>query len=236
MNTPNKLSLLRIILVPILMFFYLATFIPGGKLIAFVLFIVAAITDRFDGKIARRDGIVTDLGKLLDPIADKMLITCGLFLIVFDFDGAGAIAHPWGIIALFIMFSRDCIVNGVRQLTAQKGVAFAAVKSGKLKAIFAYSYIPTFMFLAQIHIWQQTFLADIAFVNILVIIITVAAYILLALGTIVTAYSAYDYIRKALPIMGTEAKNSPLADKLESGAKVDQKSIQKADSEEKHED
>ncbi len=235
MNLPNKLSLLRIILVPILMFFYLATFIPCGKLIAFVLFIVAAITDRFDGKIARRDGLVTDLGKLLDPIADKMLITCGLFLIVFDFDGSGAIAHPWGIIALFVMFTRDCIVNGVRQLTAQKGVAFAAVKSGKLKAIFAYSYIPTFMFLAQVHIWQQSFLADIAFIEILVLLVTIVAYILLALGTIVTAYSAYDYIRKAWPLMGVEAKTPPRAEQVEKTT-TQKDSIVESESEEKHED
>ncbi len=211
MNLPNKLSLLRIILVPVLMFFYLATFIPCGKLIAVILFIVAAITDRLDGKIARRDGLVTDLGKLLDPIADKMLITCGLFLIVFDFDGAGAVVHPVGIIALFVMFTRDCVVNGLRQLVAQKGVAFAAVKSGKLKAVFAYSYIPTFMLLAQIHIWQTQFLAGIHAVEIIVLIITIIAYILLALGTIVTAYSAFDYCIKAAPIF--TASNPPRAEK-----------------------
>ncbi len=210
MNLPNKLSLLRIILVPILMFFYLATFIPCGKLIAFVLFIVAAITDKLDGKIARRDGLVTDLGKLLDPIADKMLITCGLFLIVFDFDGSGGVVHPVGIIALFIMFTRDCIVNGIRQLVAQKGVAFAAVKSGKLKAVFAYIYIPTFMFLAQVHIWQTQFLANLAWVDVVVLIITIFAYVALALGSLITAYSAYDYCKKAMPMF---ASNPPRASK-----------------------
>ena len=210
MNLPNKLSLLRIILVPIMMFFYLATFIPCGKLIAIALFIVAAITDRLDGKIARRDGLVTDLGKLLDPIADKMLITCGLFLIVFDFDGSGAVVHPVGIIALFVMFTRDCVVNGLRQLVAQKGVAFAAVKSGKLKAVFAYCYIPAFMLLAQLHIWQTQFLAGSGVADVIVLIITIIAYILIALGTLVTAYSAFDYCIKAAPIF--TASNPPRAE------------------------
>ena len=99
MNLPNKLTFLRIFLVPLLMFFYLATFIPYGKVIAVVIFIGAAITDHFDGKLARKHGLVTDLGKLLDPLADKMLYTCAFFLIIAD----GTVASPWGVIALSIL-------------------------------------------------------------------------------------------------------------------------------------
>ena len=200
MNLPNKLSIIRICLVPFVMFFYLAPFIPYGKIIAIVLFIVAAVTDLFDGKIARKNGLVTDLGKLLDPIADKMLITCSLFLIVFDL----TIAHPWGIIALTILFTRDCIVNGVRQIAATKGVAVAAEKSGKIKAILAYIYIPFFMFIAQLKIS----LAGLAAYDTVMTVFYVIGYIILAAATIVTAWSAIDYPLKnkelILPKKGTE--------------------------------
>jgi len=209
MNLPNKLSLLRIILVPLMMFFYLATFIPCGKLIAVLLFIVAAITDKLDGKIARRDGLVTDLGKLLDPIADKLLNTCALFLVVFDFDGSGAIVHPVGIITLFVMFAGDTLKNGIRQMAAQKGVAFAAMKSGKLKSVLYYIFIPIFMFLAQVHIWQTQFLAGIKAIEIIVLIITIIAYIILALATIVAIYSAFDYCRKAVPMFKPKTASNP---------------------------
>lgn len=194
MNLPNKLSFLRIILVPFIMFFYLATFIPYGigKIVAIMLFIVAALTDLFDGKIARKNGLVTDLGKLLDPIADKMLITCSLFVIVLD----GTIAHPWGIIALTILFTRDCIVNGIRQIAATKGVVVAAVWSGKIKAILAYTYIPMFMLLAQLHILQAGVWAGSQVFDTIVLIFSILAYIVLTAGTLVTAWSAIDYTLK----------------------------------------
>ena len=208
MNLPNKLSIIRICLVPFVMFFYLAPFIPYGKIIAIVLFIVAAVTDLFDGKIARKNGLVTDLGKLLDPIADKMLITCSLFLIVFDL----TIAHPWGIIALTILFTRDCIVNGVRQIAATKGVAVAAEKSGKIKAILAYIYIPFFMFIAQLKIS----LAGLAAYDTVMTVFYVIGYIMLAAATIVTAWSAIDYPLKnkelILPKKGTETAKEQIND------------------------
>ena len=193
------------------MFFYLATFIPCGKLIAVLLFIAAAITDKLDGKIARRDGLVTDLGKLLDPIADKLLNTCALFLVVFDFDGSGSIVHPVGIITLFVMFAGDTLKNGLRQMAAQKGVAIAAMWSGKVKSVLYYIFIPIFMFLAQVHIWQTGFLADIRAVEIIVLIITIIAYIILALATIVAIYSAFDYWKKSKHMfIEKKASNPPL--------------------------
>ncbi len=188
MNLPNKLSMMRICLVPLIMFFYLATFIPYGKFVAVVLFIWAALTDLYDGKIARSRGLVTDLGKLLDPIADKMLITCSLFVIVLD----GAIAHPWGIIALTVMFTRDTIINAIRQVAATKGVVVAAVWSGKIKAILAYTYIPMFMFISQ-GVFANTGYAVCDIIN---TVLTVIAYVVMGAGTLVTAWSAIDYSLK----------------------------------------
>jgi len=186
MNLPNKISFLRIILVPLIYVFYLAIPNPWGKIIAVVLFIAAAITDQIDGHIARKYKQVTDLGKLLDPMADKLLYCGCMFLIVAD----GTIGVPWGIIGLFIIFARDSLVNGIRQVGASKGVVFAAVLSGKLKAIFAYIFIPMFMFVAaQIGagnaVWDM--------INYIMLIL---AYVVYAIAIGVTIWSAIDYTVK----------------------------------------
>ena len=101
MNLPNKLTVLRMVLIPFVMFFYLATFIPYGigKIVALVIFIVAALTDLLDGKIARKHNLVTNLGKFLDPIADKILTASVLFMLMAD----GTIPAPWGVIVVSIM-------------------------------------------------------------------------------------------------------------------------------------
>lgn len=188
MNLPNKLSFLRICLVPIMMFFYMASFIPYGKVIAVVLFIVASLTDLFDGKIARKRGLVTDLGKLLDPIADKMLYTCAFFLIIAD----GTVLMPWGVIALSILFIRDTLINGVRQVAASKGIVLAAGKSGKLKALLTDIYIPMFMFIAQgIFVGTGSYACDV--IN---EILTITAYVVMGVATLVTIYSGVEYCVK----------------------------------------
>lgn len=188
MNLPNKLSFLRIFLVPVMMFFYMASFIPFGKVVAVVLFIVAALTDLFDGKIARKRGEVTDLGKLLDPLADKMLYTCAFFLIIAD----GTVLAPWGIIALSILFVRDSLINGVRQIAATKGVVLAAANSGKLKALLTDIYIPLFMFISQGIFVGTGYVACDVINQILVI----AAYVVMGVATLVTIYSGVEYCVK----------------------------------------
>ena len=84
MNLPNKLSILRICFIPFVMFFYLQEFWIGGKILATVLFVLAVLTDMLDGYIARKYNLVTDLGKLLDTNADKILVLSSLLLIIAD--------------------------------------------------------------------------------------------------------------------------------------------------------
>ena len=141
MNLPNKLSLTRMIIVPIMMFFYLANFVPYGKFIATGLFILGAITDFLDGKIARKYNLVTDLGKFLDPIADKMLVTCALILICCD----GTVPAPFGAIALAIFVGRDLAINMLRQVASTQGVVIAADKLGKYKTFAQDVAIPVLM-------------------------------------------------------------------------------------------
>jgi len=183
MNLPNKLSIARIALVPIMMFFYLADFIPYGKLVALVLFILAAATDGLDGSLARKRNEVTSLGKLLDPIADKMLMTIGFLLVVAD----GTILMPYGIIAFTILFFRDSLVNALRQYGTTKGIVFAAPWSGKIKAIFIYIAIPMFMALAFLNAPENFIPSEVT------PYFEIACLVVLGISTLVTIWSAIDY-------------------------------------------
>ncbi len=187
MNLPNKLTVMRMVLIPFMIFFYLASFIPYGigKLVALVIFIVAALTDFVDGKIARSRNMVTNFGKFLDPIADKLLTTSLLLLLVAD----GTIFNPYGVIVAIIIISREFMVSALRLMAATRGTVLAADIWGKAKTMVqmialpicaVYSYIltcgfnvagwvvGTFMWLSYISIGLATVLTIISGVNYLV--------------------------------------------------------------------
>lgn len=126
MNLANKLTLLRIFLVPVFMFFLL-TRIPYGQYIAAVIFIFAASTDGLDGYIARKRKEVTNLGKLMDPLADKLLISAALICLVDLKQVSGWVA--------FVIIAREFFVTGLRSIAASEGVIIAASKWGKVKTI-----------------------------------------------------------------------------------------------------
>ena len=142
--TPNQVTMIRIFLLPLIVFFYLADFIPWGKFIAVCLFALAALTDFIDGKMARKRNQVTDLGKFLDTIADKLLITVALILVVAD----GTILAPWGAIIAIIILCREFLVTFLRQMAVNKGLVLAADNWGKYKAFIQDLAIPAFMLLA----------------------------------------------------------------------------------------
>ena len=136
MNLPNKISLTRILLMPVFIAFALMSF-PYSKFIALGIFIIAAISDAVDGHIARKYNMITNLGIFLDPIADKLLATTGLLLLIV---GANPIIPmPYGIIVMFIMILRDYEVTGLRQIAQLKGRIIAADKVAKTKANFLYA-------------------------------------------------------------------------------------------------
>lgn len=127
MNLPNKLTVFRIILVPLLIFFLLNTYIANNYLIAMIIFIVAAITDHIDGKIARKHNQVTDFGKFLDPLADKILVI-SVFLCFIEL---GFISS----IPVIIIIMREFTVTSVRLMAALKGKVLAANIWGKIKTV-----------------------------------------------------------------------------------------------------
>lgn len=134
MNLPNKITLSRIILIPFMMFFYLADFIPYGKVIALGIFVVASFTDMLDGHIARKHNLITNMGKFLDPIADKVLTSAAFFLLATDAFFSAQYAVYWAI-ALTIIIGREFIVAALRQIAATKSIVIAADKWGKWKTV-----------------------------------------------------------------------------------------------------
>lgn len=129
MNLPNKLTVIRVLLIPVFLIFLL-TDISGAasKYIAAAVFIVASLTDLLDGKIARKYNLVTNFGKFMDPLADKLLVCAALIAFV-ELDYLPA----WIVI---IIISREFIISGYRLIAADKGVVIAANYWGKFKTVF----------------------------------------------------------------------------------------------------
>lgn len=126
MNLPNKLTLLRIILVPIfIIFLLLRKDIPGAEIFSLAVFILAAITDSLDGYIARRQQIVTKFGKIIDPVADKLLISGALIAFVS--------LNEISIWAAILIIGREFAVTGLRVIAAKDGVIISASIWGKIK-------------------------------------------------------------------------------------------------------
>lgn len=188
MNLPNKLSVLRICLIPFVMFFYLAEFIPHGvgKIVAIVLFVLAALTDMLDGKIARKHNLVTNLGKFLDPIADKILTGCVFFLILAD----GTLPAPWGVIIVSIIIAREFMVSALRQLAAAKGVVLAADIWGKAKTFIQMIALPMCLLLAYVNS------CGFAVAEWIVLSIEMLSYLLIGVATVLTVVSGANYLIK----------------------------------------
>ena len=139
MNLPNKLTLLRVILIPFFLLFMYIDF-PFHYAVALVIFAAASITDALDGKIARKRGLVTNFGKFLDPIADKVLVIAALTVFV-DLNDVNM-----GAIPLIIITAREFMVSGLRLLAADSGVVVAAGIWGKLKTAFTMVAIVAILF------------------------------------------------------------------------------------------
>ena len=129
MNLPNKLTVLRVLLIP---FFVASLLFKGGedykfRIIALIIFAVAALTDTLDGMIARKYNLITDFGKFMDPLADKVLVCSGLICFV-------ELRQLSSVIVL-IVIAREFIISGIRLVASDNGVVIAAAMSGKLKTV-----------------------------------------------------------------------------------------------------
>ena len=130
MNLPNKLTMGRILAIPV----FIVVFLMGYNYAAAVIFILAALTDMLDGHIARKYNLVTNFGKLMDPLADKLLVMSALLCLVQVGDVAG-----WMVI---VILGREFIITGMRQVAAAQGIVIAAGNTGKIKTITQMIAIP----------------------------------------------------------------------------------------------
>lgn len=187
MNLPNKISVARIILVPIVITLYLLAILVDGleyfKLISLGLLIVSEATDFLDGYLARKNNQVTDLGKFLDPIADKVLTLSTLLLVVVDF----TLPFPYGVIAYFIILARELIISSFRQIAATKNVVMAADKLGKLKTIFLDIAIPGLFLLSYLNTTNLDLFRT---------IVMYISYIFMGLSVLLTIISGINYLIK----------------------------------------
>ena len=175
MNLPNKITLTRIFMIPVfVLFFYLDVLNGWNYLIAAIIFLLAASTDALDGHIARSRGLVTNLGKFLDPIADKVLVSTALILLltrgaIFEvrfFEGWGLIVAG---ICVAVILARELIVSGFRMIAAERNLVIAADKLGKIKTTFqdasivlilagtAFNYVPAGMVILIVGIFFFSF-------------------------------------------------------------------------------
>lgn len=166
MNLPNKLTILRVIMIP---FFVLFLLLDGGvnatyRYIAAVIFIAASFTDFLDGKIARTYGLVTNFGKFMDPLADKLLVCAGLIC----FTALGQLS-AWIVI---VIISREFIISGFRLVASDNGVVIAASYWGKFKtvsqmimSVLLILNIPALSFVTIVVIWIAAILTVVSLVD-----------------------------------------------------------------------
>ena len=184
MNLPNKLTMLRILIIPIIVVLYILRDIIGNStfIIIGILFILASITDYFDGKIARSRNIVTTFGKFMDPLADKLLVL-GTLMIIADFysinqNGTLYMWMPFWIV--LIVLARELIVTSIRLVAVGEGIILHASKWGKYKTAFTMVTIVYYFFIMTL---------DIQMLNVI-------GVVLISISVILTIGSGIDYFNK----------------------------------------
>lgn len=173
MNLPNKLTMFRVILIPFFVLFLLVDITPVDKWIALAIFIIASLTDLLDGKIARKYNLVTNFGKFMDPLADKLLVCSAMICLV----ETGHIP-AWIVI---VIIAREFIISGFRLIASDNGVVIAASYWGKFKTTFQMIMI-------------CLMIADISAISILTDVIMWIALLL-------TVISLVDYLMKNKDVM-----------------------------------
>jgi len=125
MNLPNRITLFRVIMIPVFLAVYLTPDIPYGNYIAAAIFIIAALSDFLDGYLARKNNLVTNFGKFMDPLADKLLVSGALICFV-----GYQLVPAW---IVFAIIAREFIISGFRLIASDNGVVIAASWWGKIK-------------------------------------------------------------------------------------------------------
>jgi len=175
MNLPNKLTMLRMAMIPAFVIFMMVPF-AAGRYIALVIFIAASLTDTADGYIARKYNLVTDFGKFMDPLADKLLVCSAMICLVHTDE------IPFWIVIIII--AREFIISGFRLVAADNGIVIAASMWGKVKTVCQMVMVIVILLnLPQLHILEV---------------------ILIYASLVLTVVSLVDYMAKNWHVLGTE--------------------------------
>ncbi len=178
MNLPNKLTIFRIILIPVLLIFLIIDFkfldLQTRRYIAAFIFILASLTDALDGYIARKYNLITNFGKFMDPLADKLLVTSTMIALI-PMKDAIVPLEAWVVI---VIIAREFFMTGFRTIAMEKNVVIAAGNSGKLKTIF------------------QMIMIILLLINIDNKIFTFISKIFIAISVFLTIYSLLEYFIK----------------------------------------
>ncbi len=195
MNLANKLTLLRIILVPLFLICMIKNIVPYGVLIATIIFVVASITDKLDGYIARSRNQITTFGKFMDPLADKLLVTAALVTLT-----GMRIIPAW---ISVIIIAREFAVSGLRAVAASEGRVIAASNWGKLKTVF--QMIALILLLIVANVATTPWVADL--INSSTFLVNFFAYvpnITLYIAVIITIISGIDYFIKNRSVINSD--------------------------------
>ncbi len=172
MNLPNRITIARIFLIPVfLLAFYC---LPYGEAWSAIIFAIAAASDALDGNIARKQGLVTTMGKFIDPLADKLLVLTAMIALQ---------SHAMlPALVVIIILWREISVDGLRILAADKGEVIAASKWGKLKTM-GQIFMVIALLLSKLAFWPQP-------------LYTWLCWLLVCFAVLMTIFSGYDYFRK----------------------------------------
>ena len=191
LNLPTKITLVRLFLIPVFMAVFFIEAIPYRYAVAAAIFVLAAATDALDGHIARSRNLVTTLGKFLDPIADKVLISTAMILLLVmkdsvcaPFGSAANLLYASLAVCVCIIMARELIISAFRQIAAATGFIMAADKLGKVKATVQDVSIVFFFVGAAFSTTTFGF------------VVLVIGYVLFALATVLTVWSGISYIVK----------------------------------------
>ena len=187
MNLPNKLTVSRLWLAAAFVLCFVVT-VPGRFSVAFLIFLTASLTDYLDGVIARKRGLITDFGKLMDPLADKIL-TASAFVSLCAIGGFPA----WAVI---VIISREFLITGLRSLAASKGVVMPAERLGKHKTAWQMITIIYFLLLLSAGEWSSAGWIGIAW--------QLGRFGLVPVTVILTVYSGIAYLWKNRSLIETE--------------------------------
>lgn len=177
MNLPNKITMLRIFMIPFFVFFMQMDSMPYSRYIAVVIFIIASLTDTLDGYLARKYNLISNFGKFMDPLADKLLVCSALICFVALPD------NPMPAWVVIVIISREFIISGFRLVASDAGVVIAASWWGKSKTIV------------------QMVMSVVLIVNFSGTVIDIIELILIYLALILTVISLIDYLAKNWKVM-----------------------------------